>query len=210
MKKLLVIIALCVLVTSLSISQSPRSFKYQAIARDVEGNIISNKQISLRINLLRGSNTGKIVYTEIHDLQTTDFGLILLEIGNGNSKSGDFSLIEWGSDNYYVSIDVDKNGGSDYITMGVSQLLSVPYALYAERSGSALTLWPGFVEPGSVSGSSSKGAGTWTDGLNEAWLTNPLFNIGAIPLTKPLIMEQFLAAGLRVSDHRMWQVTLFF
>jgi len=210
MKALLITIGIFLVTSVTVISQAPKSFKYQAIARDVDGNIISNKPISLHIKLLRGSESGKIVYSEIHDLQTTDFGLILLEIGNGNNKSGDFSRIEWGSDNYYVSIDVDKNGGSDYITMGVSQLLSVPYALYAERSGSALTLWPGFVEPGSVSGSSSKGAGTWTDGLNEAWLTNPLFNIGAIPLTKPLIMEQFLAAGLRVSDHRMWQVTLFF
>ncbi|MCP4126453.1 MAG: collagen-like protein, partial [Gammaproteobacteria bacterium] len=128
MKKLTLTFTILVIIASITFAQAPQSFKYQAIARDVEGNIISNKQISLRISLLQGSNSGKIVYSETHDLQTTAFGLILLEIGNGNVNTGNFSDITWGNDNYYVSIDIDAHGGTDFVSMGISQLLSVPYA----------------------------------------------------------------------------------
>ena len=74
-------------------AQAPQSFKYQAIARDVEGNAISNQQISIKINLLQGGKSGQAVYSEIHDLKTNQFGLINLEIGMGNNKSGKISSI---------------------------------------------------------------------------------------------------------------------
>ncbi len=161
MKKLTLSLGILLFVAITILAQAPQSFKYQAIARDVEGNIVSNKQISLRINLLQGSKSGKVVYSETHDLQTSDFGLILLEIGNGNNKTGDFSGISWGNDNYYVSIDIDINGGTDFVSMGTSQLLSVPYALYAESSGSG-----------------SKEAYSWTDGAYVTYLTNSGSNVG--------------------------------
>ncbi len=163
MKKLSLTIGIFLITACILFAQAPQSFKYQAIARDVEGNIISNKEISLRINLLRGSKSGKLVYSEIHDVQTTDFGLILLEIGNGDNKSGDFSSIDWGNDSYYVSIEIDKNGGSDFISMGTSQLLSVPYALYAETSGSS---------------SGSKETMSWIDGSGATYLANSGWNVG--------------------------------
>ncbi len=124
MKSLFTIITVLILAVSLGITQAPQSFKYQAIARDVEGNIISNKQVSLRISLLQGSNSGKIVYSETHDVRTNNFGLITLEIGNGKFKNGDFKSINWGLSEYFVNIEIDINGGSNYLTMGTSQLLS--------------------------------------------------------------------------------------
>ncbi|MCP4089288.1 MAG: hypothetical protein GY746_05805 [Gammaproteobacteria bacterium] len=135
MKKLIIVLGILLIAGTL-LAQAPQSFKYQAIARDVEGNIISNKQVSLRISLLQGSNSGKIVYSETHDVTTNSFGLITLEIGNGKFNNGDFKSINWGLSEYFVNIEIDINGGSNYLTMGTSQLLSVPYALYAERSGS--------------------------------------------------------------------------
>jgi len=137
MKKLLFLISvLFYCLTTFVYSQAPQSFKYQAIARDIDGNVITNQQISLKINLLQGSKTGQIVYSEIHSLRTNQFGLISLEMGQGKNKTGEISMINWALGNYYVSTEVDITGGSEFVTMGVSQLLSVPYALYAENSGS--------------------------------------------------------------------------
>ncbi len=120
----------------MSFAQAPQSFKYQAIARDVEGIIISNQNIGIRISILLGSAGGNALYTETHSVRSNQFGLINLEIGKGNIISGKISDISWGTNEYFVKIEMDVTGGDDYVIMGISQLLSVPYALYAERSGS--------------------------------------------------------------------------
>jgi trimeric autotransporter adhesin len=135
MKKLFIVIGLLIISAVVATAQTPQSFKYQAIARDIEGNIISNQQISLKISIIQGSKSGEVVYAEVHDVKTNQFGLISLEIGNGNGKTGAFYMIDWSLGNYFVQIEIDVFGGTNYQLMGASQLLSVPYALYAERSG---------------------------------------------------------------------------
>ncbi len=163
MKKLIFTLGIIIIVTNTILAQAPQSFKYQAIARDVEGNHISDQQVSLKINLLRGDKTGQLVYSEVHDLRTSPFGLINLEIGMGENKSGEISAINWALSKYFVNVEIDINGGNNYKSMGVSQLLSVPYALYAETTGS-------FYIP--------EQAMSWTDGASETYLTNSGWNVG--------------------------------
>lgn len=116
-------------------AQSPQSFKYQAVIRTADGNIINNQSVGLQISILQGSETGTPVYSETWAVETNEFGLINLNIGEGLS-SDDFSMISWGTDNYWVKIETDISGGTNYTEMGTSQLLSVPYSLYANESGS--------------------------------------------------------------------------
>ncbi|MCP4088391.1 MAG: collagen-like protein, partial [Gammaproteobacteria bacterium] len=125
MKKLFSIVSVFVLASVMSFAQAPQSFKYQAIARDIEGNIISDKNIGLRISILLGSAGGVIVYSETHNVRSNQFGLINLEIGKGKIESGDMSVISWGTNEHFVKIEIDVSGGEDYFVMGVSQLLSV-------------------------------------------------------------------------------------
>ncbi len=136
MKKNVFTISIFLLLVTTLIAQAPQSFKYQAIARGLQDNILANQEVSLKISLLQDGESGQEVYSEIHYLKTSRFGLISLEIGNGNDKSGDMTYIDWGSGSYFVSLEMDKTGGDNFVSMGASQLLSVPYALYAEKSGS--------------------------------------------------------------------------
>ncbi len=154
MKKQLLSFGILLILATTLLAQAPQSFKYQAIARDIEGNVLSDQQVSLKINLLQGDKTGQLVYSETHDLKTNQFGLINLEIGMGKNKSGEISSISWGLSKYFVNVEIDINGGSDYESMGVSQLLSVPYALYAETSGNG-----------------SKQSNSWTTGAGITWCT---------------------------------------
>lgn len=117
-------------------SQAPGAFKYQAIARDNSGTLMDNQSVSFQISILQGSTSGTNVYTENHNVSTNSFGLVNLEIGNGSTVSGNFSNITWGSNAYFVQVKLDPAGGTAYQLMGTSQLMSVPYALYAESSGS--------------------------------------------------------------------------
>lgn len=118
-----------------SFAQAPQSFKYQAVARDVGGNVLTNQNVSFQISIVKGNTSGTNVYTEIHFVTTNAFGLVNLEIGNGTAVGGDFPSIGWGNDTYFLKVEMDGTGGSNYQLMGNSQLQSVPYALFAEATG---------------------------------------------------------------------------
>jgi uncharacterized protein (TIGR02145 family) len=120
-------------------SQSPHGFKYQAVVRDLAGVIMSEKAVSFRISIIQASTSGTVVYRETFSTVTNTYGVVTLEIGSGAPLLGVFENIEWSKDIYYLKIELDATGGSNYILMGVSQLLSVPYALYAEKATYSVT-----------------------------------------------------------------------
>ena len=111
--------------------QAPYNFNYQAVARDLSGNVLTNTAVKLKISILKTSITGEPGYSETHLLTTNNFGLLNLEIGKGNEKSGSIEAIKWGLDKYFIKIEMDKNGGNNFKVLGTSQLLSVPYSLFS-------------------------------------------------------------------------------
>jgi len=135
MKKLLFLLAIALMPGMILLAQSPQAFKYQAIARDDAGNVLSMWDISLRVSLIQEGTDGQIVYVETHKAQTNIYGLINLVIGDGDIVDGDFSSIKWGENRHYIKIEMDIDGGEDYKDVGISQLYAVPYALYAEEAG---------------------------------------------------------------------------
>ena len=140
MKKLL--FALGILIMSLGIyAQAPQSFKYQAVLRDASGNILTDTNVGLQISILEDSETGNPVYIETWNVTTNDFGLFSLNIGEGTVESGDFASIDWGNHNYWIKTAVDETGGTNYVDIGTSKLLSVPYAVYANESANGSSQW---------------------------------------------------------------------
>ena len=131
MKKIFVIFVV-ILICKTSMGQSPQKMSYQAIIRDSAGVLVSNSTVGMRISILRGSSTGNAVFVETHTPATNMNGLVTFEIGNGTTVSGTFSGINWGSGPYYIKTQTDLTGGTNYTITGTSELLSVPYALYAE------------------------------------------------------------------------------
>ena len=134
MKNILIIIIALVVSTS-TFSQAPMKFNYQAVARDIDNNPYQNTNLGIRVSLIRGGSSGVVVYSERHLITTSDLGVFSIQIGTGTVLEGDLTVVDWGIDSYYIKVDMDPNGGTDYINMGVNQLLSVPYALYAQKSG---------------------------------------------------------------------------
>lgn len=114
-------------------AQAPQAFNYQGVARDNAGVPLSNQNISLEIALLEGSPTGVEVYKETHQVSTGATGVFSLQVGTGAAINGNFTDIDWGVADHYLQLGLDATGGSNYQIMGTSQLLSVPYALYAEN-----------------------------------------------------------------------------
>ena len=134
MKKLSLSVIIAISLNIGIFAQTPQSFKYQAVVRDLSGNIITNQLVSVKISLLIGSETGQVVYSEVHSGTTNQFGLITLDIGKGTIESGVFSSIDWRLDNYFLKLEIDIAGGTNFQFMGTSQLLSVPYSLHSQTS----------------------------------------------------------------------------
>jgi hypothetical protein len=108
-------------------SQVPQGIKYQAVARDAAGSILANTEVIFKISIIQGSADGTTVYDETHNTVTNKVGLVTLTVGQGETDDN-FSSIDWNNGPYFMSVEI--NG----ITMGTSQLLSVPYALYAKEA----------------------------------------------------------------------------
>lgn len=135
MKKVILFVAI-VLISAASIAQ-PNLFNYQGIARNASGSPLSSKTISLRISILDSIITGTPVYVETHGTTTSSFGLFNIAIGGGTVVTGHMDSIKWGENNKFIKVEMDTAGGTSYITISTTQLLSVPYALYARHSGTS-------------------------------------------------------------------------
>ncbi len=129
----LVLLSLCT-----AYAQAPQRINYQAVVRDAMGAVSANAQVSVRFSIHDGSPGGTIVYQEVHSVTTNQFGLMTVAIGSGQT-GGSLSQVAWGSGDKYLETDVDPAGGSNYIIMGTSQLMSVPYALFAGSAINAAT-----------------------------------------------------------------------
>lgn len=134
MKKILFTIAATLMMSVSAMAQAPEAFKYQAVIRDASNTILNNQAVGVELTILQGSATGTAVYTETFAPTTNSYGLVNLEIGTGTTVD-DFSAIDWANGPYFMETAIDVNGGTSYLTMGTSELLSVPYALYAANGG---------------------------------------------------------------------------
>jgi hypothetical protein len=115
------------------VAQSPQKLSYQAIVRNAQGKLVSNANVGIRFSILQGSATGVVVYSETFTAATNVNGLVSVEIGTGTS-TGNFETINWALGPYFLKSETDPAGGTNYSITGVSQFLSVPYALYSEKS----------------------------------------------------------------------------
>ena len=118
--------------------QSPEKMSYQAVIRDASNTLVTNQSIGMQISILQTTITGTTVYAETHTVTTNLNGLVSLEIGTG-STSDTFSTIDWSAGPYFIKTETDPTGGSSYTITGTSQLMSVPFAMYAKSSGNGIT-----------------------------------------------------------------------
>jgi uncharacterized protein (TIGR02145 family) len=131
MKSKLFYVTLFLLIGYQSIGQIPNGFSFQAIIRNDKNELISNRQVTIRISFLEGGPFGTTSFQERHQVTTNQNGLAYLTVGQGIPLLGNISNINWAGGNIFTKAEVDPNGGTDYKITLVTPVLSVPYALYA-------------------------------------------------------------------------------
>jgi hypothetical protein len=122
-------------------AQSPNKMSYQCVVRNTAGALVSNHAVGIRISILQGSATGTIVFSETYNPvpQTNANGLLIVEIGSGSASTGTIAGIDWAAGPYYLKTETDPEGGVNYTVTGTSQLMSVPYALYAKTASNGFS-----------------------------------------------------------------------
>jgi hypothetical protein len=117
-----------------TVAQAPEKISYQAVIRNASDELIKSSSIGMQISILQGSATGTAVSVERHYPTTNVNGLVSIEIGGGTVVSGSFAAINWANGPYFIKTETDPNGGAIYTITGTSQILCVPYALYAKTA----------------------------------------------------------------------------
>lgn len=142
MKKLLLLLIVTISGIFVSAQQADFGFSYQAVIRNTDGQVLANRSISIRTTILSKSISGNAVCTEIFATHTNRLGLIELEIGSADKQT--FQQIDWADGPFFLKVEVDLEGNGSYHTLGTSKIHPVPYALYAEKSGTLAETDPVF------------------------------------------------------------------
>jgi len=186
-------------------AQSPEKMSYQAVVRDASDDLVISSTVGMKVSILQGSAGGTAVYVETHTPATNADGLVTIEIGAGTVVSGDFSAIDWSAGPYFLKTETDPAGGTNYTITGTSQLLSVPYALYAKTAEN-------FTETDPVFGASVAGGITGADTANwnnkldaevDGSVTNEIQTISRIGLTVTLTDGGSFTDSVNVFDGDM-------
>ncbi len=162
MKKAIITLANLLIITVVLAQSTQQNISYQAVIRNTNNVLVTNQGIGMQISILQGAAGGTAVYVERHFPNTNANGLVSVEIGSGILVSGNYAGIDWSNGPYFLKTETDPNGGANYTITGTSQLLNVPYALYAITADS---LAGGIIE------------------TDPVWTASPSFGISGTDLT---------------------------
>ncbi|MDA9089696.1 putative metal-binding motif-containing protein [Maribacter arcticus] len=132
-------ILIALFIVGSTFAQSPEQMSYQATVSDATGSLVTNQLVGMQISILQTTVGGTAVYVETQTTTTNANGLVSIAIGTGTPVNGTFATIDWSADTYFIKTETDPTGGTSYSLTNTSQLLSVPYALYAKTATTAIT-----------------------------------------------------------------------
>jgi hypothetical protein len=170
MKKIFILSLITIVFIGDLVSQAPNLMSYQAVIWDASGNLVSEKMVSIKISILQGSVSGTSIYSETHKVQTNINGLVSLMISGGTNATGKIADINWGGGSYFLKTETDPTGGNSYTITGITQLVSVPYALHSNTSNNLIT--PKLGLPGQILTVDKDGKPIWVSTLPTLNTTN--------------------------------------
>jgi trimeric autotransporter adhesin len=180
--------------------RAQKAFNYQAVIR--QGDLVlANKSLTIRVSLMQGLPNPVSIYTETHAISSNAYGMINLRVGEGIKVSGDFALVNWGQGGVSIKLEADLKDGSGYISIGESEILSIPVALYAldgnqgpagEQGPIGVTGPQGVKgdkgDPGNTGPVGPSGTSAWVDGTDKTTTTSRV-GIGTTSPGGPLVVK---------------------
>lgn len=147
-------------------AQAPQKMSYQMVVRNASNVLVTNSPVRVITSIYQGSPSGQLTFQDWHLVTTNANGLATFEIGVGTNQFGGFSTIDWSNGPYFLKTEVDPNGNFTFSVVGSSQLLSVPYALFAEKSNPMNPVFQSNESPNAVFAN-----------VRNAWVNYPYANL---------------------------------
>lgn len=138
MKKFIVLLVLFVKSAMIMAQQAPQSFNYQGVARSATNAVLANKTIKVRLTIRHNWSMGTTLYNETRSVTTNANGLFSIQVGSPGalSSTGNFKGIDWTRDTRWLQTEIDANNNNTFVNVGSVQMMSVPYALAANKTDS--------------------------------------------------------------------------
>lgn len=138
MRRLLLVLLLltCCLQFTLSGQAVPLGMNYQAVARDIYGTPLAKSDIYLKVSFTSADEPAKRFYTEVQQITTDDLGVFEVVIGQGVKQSKNKTLLDvpWEKERIWMLVEMTKDPKQAYQTVSNTQVLSVPYAMHAQKT----------------------------------------------------------------------------
>ena len=131
---ILIVFLLCY---QIGLSQNQKGIAFQAAARTSYGVIMPNKQIQVRISILKDTLTEELLYQEIKSVTTNPLGLFSILIGAAEPAKiitiGAFEKINWTAATYFIRVEIDPENHLQFIRIGQQQIQYAAYAFSADH-----------------------------------------------------------------------------
>ncbi|MFN8291469.1 MAG: hypothetical protein U0U70_14525 [Chitinophagaceae bacterium] len=192
MKKIFSLLAVLLVAITATMAQAPGILNYQGVARNSVGNVLANKNITLRLTIHDATAAGPVVYQEARNVTTNPFGLFNVQLGSPGflAQTGTIAGVPWSVGLKFIQVEIDPNGGSSFINIGTAQLASVPYSLYSNLAGDlVLPFNKTQADAGTLFKITNSGNGsgsTALEGLTNSTAGNAYAIIGTVTSTAPV------------------------
>lgn len=132
MKRTMSTFGLAILIAGSLFAQTvPQGMNYQAVARDLNGNVKADQALMLEVRLSESGKISAASYIELHEVRTNQLGLFTIIIGEGMPLQSNFTDVKWSTEEIWLEIAIDMRGEGTFDVVHNSKLLAVPYALHA-------------------------------------------------------------------------------
>ena len=132
-----IIIIVLLLCCQIGLSQSQKGIAFQAAARTSNGVIMPNKQIQIRISILKDTLAEEILYQELKSVTSSPLGLFTILIGAAEPAKiitiGAFENINWTAATYFMRVEIDPENQLQFIRIGQQQIQYAAYAFAADH-----------------------------------------------------------------------------
>lgn len=126
---MLVILFISTIATSFSQAVQQDFINYQGVARNAEGEIMTEEELAINIKLRFGATDATVVYEENHTVTTDATGVFSLRIGRGRDVGAPYKSVNWDGLAPFITVSIDG------VEVGTTEMTAVPYAI---RSGDKL------------------------------------------------------------------------
>ncbi|MBR6081870.1 MAG: InlB B-repeat-containing protein [Salinivirgaceae bacterium] len=133
MKKLALrfLAVMAIAITTAVSALGQNGFAYQAVIRDANGELVTNKQVEMKFTL---KHDGASCYSETQTVTTNEYGNIQVVVGNGKKVDGDFASVPWNTFDIKMEVAVNVDGKGE-VVLGEVPVQGAPYAMYAQKAG---------------------------------------------------------------------------